>query len=100
VRLFLFFFTPFDIAAVIYLLLVAPNYKRNAKALIKFGSDSRPEVSSSPTIGEDASSVDEHHEMVQSNVRILTSRNLAEALLNDLSINRVYPKIIKNSAKR
>jgi uncharacterized protein involved in exopolysaccharide biosynthesis len=77
-------------AGIIYILLATPGYESTAKLLIKFGQDARPAIQNQ-NANADISSADEHREIVQSNVNILSSRDLAEALLNEISLERAYP---------
>ena len=93
IRLFLLIFIPLNVMGIIYLLFVTPTYESTAKLLVKFGQEARSEIALSQNSGDGTSSVDEHREMVQSNIRIMTSRDLANRLLQEITLERAYPKI-------
>jgi uncharacterized protein involved in exopolysaccharide biosynthesis len=79
-----------NVLVLAYVLLASPQYQSNAKLLIKFGQDARPNVSSTNGGGLTA---EEKRGLVQSNLNILTSRDLLEALLKDMTIAKAYPDI-------
>lgn len=91
-RKFLLVFVPLLAMVVLYLLLAPRYYESNAVLLVKFGQDARPEVTieGTPVSGLSA---EERRGMVQSNLNILQSRDLAEALVKDMGVNRLYPDI-------
>lgn len=97
-KLFLWIFAPILIAGLLDISLATPVYESTAKLLVKFGPDARPQIS---TQGEtQLDSADARRELVQSDAKILASRDLAEALLNDLSIGHVYPAVVRHKPDR
>lgn len=89
---FLLVFVLFNALAVAYLLTAAPAYESTAGLLVKFGQDARPEVTIE---GVQASglSAEEKRGLVESNLNILTSRDLNQALLTDITVARAYPEL-------
>lgn len=96
IRKFLSVFVPV-LALVVFYLLTAPRYyESNAILLVKFGQDARPEVAieGTPTSGLSA---EERRGLVQSNLNILESRDLAEALVKDMGVSHLYPDIAEKT---
>lgn len=91
-RRFVLIFVPIILVAVFHIMTATPAYQSDASLLVKFGQDARPEVT---IIGGQATglSAEEKRGMVQSNVNILSSRDLARALLTDITIANAYPEI-------
>lgn len=89
---FLIVFVLFNALAVAYLLTATPAYESTAGLLVKFGQDARPEVTIE---GVQASglSAEEKRGLVESNLNILTSRDLTQALLTDITVARAYPEL-------
>lgn len=91
-RRFLLIFVPIVAFALFRVLTATPAYQSDASLLVKFGQDARPEV----TIDGGQSSglsAEEKRGLVQSNLNILTSRDLARALLTDITLEKAYPEI-------
>lgn len=88
---FLAIFIPIVLIALIYALAATPQYGSNAKLLVRFGQDARPDMEISRN-GFGLSSEDKRG-LVQSNVNILSSRDLVEVLLKDITVKRAYPDI-------
>jgi len=92
-------FVPVILAGLLYILFATTEYESTAKLLVKFGEDNLPKLAGQNAQAEN-SSINEHHELVQSNVNILSSRDLAEALLKDITIARAYPALAENPPSR
>lgn len=93
---FFIIFLPIVLTALVYILLATAEYESTAKLLIKFGPDARFETSPQPGVNE-TTSAEERRELIQSNVTILTSRDLAEALFKNVSMESVYPALASRS---
>ena len=92
-RLFLAVVLGVNLLTVLYLLIVTPEYESTAQLLFRFGPDRRPSVENKdPGIAD--VSADERTKIIQSNIDILASRDMAEELLNNLTILHVYPEIV------
>lgn len=89
---FLIVFVAFNALAVAYLLTATPAYESTAGLLVKFGQDARPEVTIE---GVQASnlSAEEKRGLIESNLNILTSRDLTQTLLTDITVARAYPEL-------
>jgi len=97
---FLIFFLPALLAGLLYVFCFATaEFESTSKLLVKFGADARPEITAQTGSSENTSP-DVHHELVQSNVNILTSRDLSEALLKGVTIGRAYPRLIEDPPSR
>jgi Mrp family chromosome partitioning ATPase len=99
-RLFMIFFIPINLFGLLYILLVNPQYESTAKLLVKFGKDARPDINIGQTSYAGSVSLDEQRSVVQSNLKILNSRDLAETLLKEITIDKAYPDIAKDPPGR
>lgn len=89
---FLLVFVPIVLIGLIYALTATKYYKSNAVLLVKFGQDARPEMS----IGGGSNlSAEEKRGLVQSNVNILVSRDVAKEVFQEVGIKNVYPDIVE-----
>lgn len=88
---FLALFIPIVLIALIYAIAATPQYGSNAKLLVRFGQDARPDMAISQNGG--GLSSEDKRGLVQSNVNILSSRDLIETLLRDVGVKRAYPEI-------
>lgn len=95
-RKFLVVFFFFVAVGVAYILIAPPGYEAETYLLVKFGRDATPDISNTPQSPPPEVQSTERHEIVESNVQLLESRDLAEALLNQMGIARVYPGIVEN----
>lgn len=93
---FMLVFVPIMMMGVLYVLLKPPSYESTAKILVKFGQDARPEMSVDVRNG--ALSAEEKRGLVQSNVNILTSRDVGKILIDRVGINRVYPELLSEES--
>jgi len=91
-RRFLFIFIFINLLAVAYLLTATRVYESAASLLVKFGQDARPEVTIEG-MSTSGLSAEEKRGLVQSNLNILTSRDLAQAVLAEVGIDKAYPAI-------
>jgi uncharacterized protein involved in exopolysaccharide biosynthesis len=73
-----------------YLYYAKVTYASSGELLIRFGSDADPNVKPENGIHLDMGS-QEHHETIQSDVDIITSRDMLRALVNEFGPDRVYP---------
>ena len=87
---FLLVFIPITLIGVIYILGATRLYQSDAKLIVKFGQDARPEVTRETNL-----SAEEKRGLVQSNVNILINRDLARALIQEITIEKAFPKIAK-----
>lgn len=94
---FLLVFVPIILIGLIYILATDKQFQSEAKVIVKFGQDARPEVSLDQRY-QGGLSAEEKRGLVQSNLNILVSRDLAEALLQEATIKKVYPHIAKLNA--
>ena len=92
-RLFLAIFAAVNLLTIGYLLVATPQFESTAQLLFRFGTDRRP--AGGDRSGGDVSA-DGRTKIIQSNIGILTSRDTAEAVLNTLGIDHVYPSIAEN----
>lgn len=88
---FLAVFVPIVIIGLIYVLSTTPQYVSGATLLVKFGQDARPEMAMDSR--GSSLTAEEKRGLVQSNLNILMSRDIAEALIDKLEISRLYPEI-------
>lgn len=89
---FLLVFVPIVLIGLFYTLTATRYYESSAKMIVKFGQDARPEIS----LGSISNlTAEEKRGLVQSNVNILRSRDLAEQLIADIGIGKAYPEIAK-----
>jgi uncharacterized protein involved in exopolysaccharide biosynthesis/Mrp family chromosome partitioning ATPase len=90
-------FVPLVALVVLYLLFATRHFESSASLLVKFGQDARPEVMIE---GGQASglSAEERRGLVQSNLNILESRDLAQALVSDFGVARLYPELAESTA--
>lgn len=88
---FLVVFVPIVIAGILYLLFVTPSFESTTKLLVQFGQDARPDMAISQNGA--GLSAEEKRGLVQSNLNILTSRDLAETLLKEVSVESAYPEL-------
>lgn len=86
---FLGVFVPVVMLALLYILFSGSAYQSTAKLLVRFGQEARPDMSISGNAG--GTSAEERKGLVQSNVNILTSRDLAESLLREVTLEKAYP---------
>ncbi|HLY54294.1 MAG TPA: Wzz/FepE/Etk N-terminal domain-containing protein [Stellaceae bacterium] len=93
-RLFLGIVLAVNLLTIVYLLIVTPEFESTAQLLFRFGPDRRPTVESKGDGGSSDVSVDERTKIIQSNIDILASRDMAEKLLNALTVLHVYPEIV------
>jgi uncharacterized protein involved in exopolysaccharide biosynthesis len=91
-RRFLLVFVPVMALAVLYLVSAKPAYESAASLLFKFGQDARPEMMIEGGMASGLSA-EEKRGLVVSNLNIITSRDLAEALIRDIKVERAYPEI-------
>lgn len=73
--------------------LLPPTYEAKSSLLVKFGREYiyRPEVGDkSPVIAVN------HEEIVNSEISIITSRDLIEKVITSLTIQNIYPDLIKS----
>jgi succinoglycan biosynthesis transport protein ExoP len=91
---FLLVFIPIVLIGLLYALTAPRYYESGAKILVKFGEDARPEMSIDSTY-RGGLSAEEKRGMVQSNLNILVSRDLLEALLKEVTVAAAYPDIGK-----
>lgn len=89
---FLIVFVPIVLAGIVYLLFATPSFESSTKLLIQFGQDARPDMAISQNGA--GLSAEEKRGLVQSNVNILTSRDLAEVLLKEVSVEKAYPELV------
>jgi len=90
IKRFLVIFVVINGLAVTYLLVATPEYESSAKLLFRFGQDRRPSVAKQDGGTADVSA-DERAKIIQSNIDILKSRDMAESLLKALKVEHVYP---------
>ncbi len=91
---FLLVFIPILFIGLAFIFLSTRQYESNAKLLVKFGQDARPEVSINSGY-QSGLSAEEKRGLVLSNVNILASRDIAQTLLEKITIEKVYPDIQK-----
>ena len=91
---FLAIFIPIVLIALIYALSATPQYGSNAKMLLRFGQDARPDMAISQNGG--GLSAEDKRGLVQSNVNILSSRDLVETLMRDITVKRAYPELAED----
>ncbi len=89
---FMLVFIPITLIGFIYVLGAHRLYQSDATLLVKFGQDARPEVLLDARY-QGGLSAEEKRGLVQSNLNILSSRDLAETLLREITIKKAYPKI-------
>ncbi len=88
---FLALFVPIVVIGLLYVMTATKHYESNATLLVKFGQDARPEMSQD---SRGASlTAEEKRGLVQSNLNILLSRDIAEQLIEKVGIERLYPEI-------
>ncbi|HVJ55910.1 MAG TPA: GNVR domain-containing protein [Aliidongia sp.] len=92
---FIFIFVAVNLLAIAYLLIATPEFESTAQLLFRFGQDRRPAISKQDAATPDVSA-DERAKIIQSNIDIMKSRDMAESLLNSLKIEHVYPGLIEN----
>jgi uncharacterized protein involved in exopolysaccharide biosynthesis len=85
-------------AMVVVTFALAPSYQSEAKLLVKFGRENiyRPEV------GDDKTTVlqSNSEEVLNSEINILTSRDLVERVLTTLTVAEVYPALARHPPSR
>lgn len=94
---FMLIAVPIVLVALIYVLTATPVYESRARLLVKFGQDARPDMAISQS--GSGLSAEERRGLVQANVNILINRDLAEALMKKVTVEKAYPEIaarIKN----
>ena len=92
---FAFVFVPVVLLTIVYLVISTRYYESNATLLVKFGQDARPEVAIQG-VPNSGLSAEERRGLVQSNLNILESRDLAESLVRSVGVNRLYPHLAEN----
>ena len=75
---------------LLYLFLATPLYESRASLLVKFGRDARPEIT---RVGATEIAYNERREIIQSSMKILQSRDLIAALLEQAGPAKVYPHL-------
>ncbi len=95
-RKFLMVVIPINVLAFLYVLTATPAFESTASLLVKFGQDARPEAAIEGN-GASGLSAEEKRGMVQSNLNILTSRDLADALVKEMGLARLYPDLASAS---
>jgi polysaccharide biosynthesis protein PslE len=91
-RRFLFIFLAINGLAATYLLVATPEFESSAQLLFRFGQDRRPSVAKDVSTAD--VSADERAKIIQSNIDILKSRDMAESLLKALTVEHIYPGIV------
>lgn len=81
-------FSSIVILGILYLLFASTAYTSTAKIVVKFGQDARPDM----IVSENRSglSAEEKRGMVQSNLNILLSRDLAAQLFVKVPVKEIY----------
>lgn len=84
-------FSSVILLGILYLLLTSTAYTSTAKVVVKFGQDARPDM----VVSENRSglSAEEKRGMVQSNLNILLSRDLAAQLFTKVPVKDIYPDL-------
>jgi len=72
---------------------MTPTYETQSNILLKFGDSGRLEVNLQGGSNAQGYAYNERSEMLQSNVSILESSDSIKEIINDLSVQRIYPKI-------
>lgn len=89
---FLLISAPIVLIALLYVLFATPTYQSTARLLVKFGQDARPDMALAQASGLSA---EERRGLVQSNANILTNRDLAEAVLKKVTVEKAYPDLAR-----
>ena len=89
---FLLVFVPILLIGLMFIISTPRKFQSDAKLIVKFGQDARPEVSIDQRY-QGGLSAEEKRGLVQSNLNILVSRDIAQALIQEITIKKAYPKI-------
>ena len=81
--------------------LLPPTYEAKSTLLVKFGREYiyRPEVGERGSSDSRSLIPLNQEEVINSEIQILTSRDLIEKVINTLKVENIYPDLVKNPSK-
>ena len=92
----IFLMTVMAVTALSFLL--APAYEAKSRLLVKFGREYIYHSETGDSQAERTPPLVSQEEMVNSEINILTSRDLIEKVIRAVKVENIYPELVKNSS--
>ena len=83
-----------------YLALATPLYRSEASVVVRFDEHAIPETNMARDSSPEVTAANERREMVLANAEIMTSPDLAQAVIDYFGLSRLYPDIVANPPSR